>query len=315
MQPIISVIIPVYKAEKYLHRCLNSVLTQTFRDIEILLINDGSPDKSGEICEEYAARDSRVKVFHKENGGVSSARNLGIKKAVGEWITFVDADDWLEPNVLSIVEDISVNSTSDFIQYGYQRVRNSVVITEKYLPKQPIHISSDIYNNANYYHCAICGYFIKNRTIRENAIQFPINIKYGEDQAFILKVLLLSNSCYVSNLYGYNYFDNPSSAMNASWGIIRAKNSLDCIEDVVYFAQNRGLKLPKLHKYILTKFAQSYIWQAIKCVNCSQDFRKVRNIYDNFIKAIEGKGLSLRKYNNFFVFFVLLLMYKVGLKK
>ena len=91
----ISIIIPVYKAEKYINRCVDSILAQTFTDWELLLINDGSPDNSSSICDLYAARDSRIKVFHKENGGVSSARNLGLEKATGEWITFVDSDDWI----------------------------------------------------------------------------------------------------------------------------------------------------------------------------------------------------------------------------
>ena len=93
--PKISVIIPVYNAESTLRRCVDSVLAQTFTDFECLLINDGSKDKSGEICDEYAIRDSRIKVFHKENGGVSSARNVGLDNATGEWIAFVDSDDWV----------------------------------------------------------------------------------------------------------------------------------------------------------------------------------------------------------------------------
>ena len=93
--PKISVIIPVYNAESTLRRCVDSFLAQTFTDFECLLINDGSKDRSGEICDEYVARDSRVKVFHKENGGVSSARNVGLDNATGEWIAFVDSDDWV----------------------------------------------------------------------------------------------------------------------------------------------------------------------------------------------------------------------------
>ena len=92
--PAISVIVPGYNAETTICHCVDSVLSQTFTDFECLLINDGSKDKSGEICEEYTAGDSRIRVFHKENGGVSSARNLGLDNATGEWIAFVDSDDW-----------------------------------------------------------------------------------------------------------------------------------------------------------------------------------------------------------------------------
>ena len=100
--PKISVIIPVYNAEKTLHRCIDSILAQTFSDFEVLLIDDGSKDKSGEICDEYARKDSRIKVCHKENGGVSSARNTGLSKAMGEYVIHCDADDFIEPEMLDL---------------------------------------------------------------------------------------------------------------------------------------------------------------------------------------------------------------------
>lgn len=95
MNPIISIIVPVYNGDKYLSRCVDSILNQTFQDWELLLVDDGSTDKSGEICDEYAIKDKRIKAFHKKNGGVSSARNYGIKHIEGEWIMFCDADDEL----------------------------------------------------------------------------------------------------------------------------------------------------------------------------------------------------------------------------
>ena len=94
--PVISVIGPVYNVEPYLAQCINSILSQSFEDFEVLLVDDGSKDKSGAICDEYARKDSGVRVFHKENGGVSSARNLGLDNVRGEWIAFVDSDDWVD---------------------------------------------------------------------------------------------------------------------------------------------------------------------------------------------------------------------------
>lgn len=102
MDPKVSVIVPVYNVEKYLHRCIDSILTQTFTDFEVLLINDGSKDRSGEICDEYAKKDSRVKVFHKENGGVSSARNVGLDNARGDLICFCDSDDFVTKDWLAL---------------------------------------------------------------------------------------------------------------------------------------------------------------------------------------------------------------------
>ena len=103
--PKISVIVPVYNVERYLRRCIDSILAQTFTDFELLLIDDGSKDSSGEICDEYAAKDSRIIVFHKENGGVSSARNVGLDNVRGEWVAFVDADDKISDGYFHICEE------------------------------------------------------------------------------------------------------------------------------------------------------------------------------------------------------------------
>ena len=98
--PQISIVVPVYNVEKYLERCIDSILAQTFTDFELLLINDGSKDSSGLICDKYAEKDSRIRVFHKENEGVSRARNLGISNARGRWLCFIDSDDWVDKEYL-----------------------------------------------------------------------------------------------------------------------------------------------------------------------------------------------------------------------
>ena len=100
---MISIIVPVYKVEPYLRQCVDSILGQTYRDIEVLLIDDGSPDRCGEICDEYAEKDDRVRVFHTENRGLSAARNLGLREARGEYIGFVDSDDWIEPDMYEVL--------------------------------------------------------------------------------------------------------------------------------------------------------------------------------------------------------------------
>ena len=100
IRPKVTIIVPVYNVEKYLTCCIGSILSQSFKDFELLLIDDGSSDLSGEICDDYVEKDARIRVFHKENGGVSSARNLGLENAQGEWICFIDSDDWVEVDFL-----------------------------------------------------------------------------------------------------------------------------------------------------------------------------------------------------------------------
>ena len=121
--PKISIIVPVFNVEQYLPRCIDSILNQSFRNFELLLIDDGSSDNSGNICDRYAKNDFRIKVFHKKNGGVSSARNVGIDNAIGDWIFFSDADDELFPNGLSILY-ASIGHNVDLVMAGYERYSN-----------------------------------------------------------------------------------------------------------------------------------------------------------------------------------------------
>ena len=118
--PKISVIVPIYKSENYLHCCLDSILAQSYNEFELLLIDDGSPDNCGKICDEYAEKDSRVRVFHVENGGPSRARNIGLDKAHGDWVIFVDADDWLEQGFMAKL-DIGDNNLPDIVFWGFNR--------------------------------------------------------------------------------------------------------------------------------------------------------------------------------------------------
>lgn len=128
---MISIIVPVYNIEKYLQRCIESILAQKFVDFELLLIDDGSKDKSGDICDNFALKDKRIKVFHKENGGVSSARNLGIAKAQGEWITFIDSDDWVSEDYLS-----SFSTDCDLCVQGYYCGENAIRYDEIFIDPQ-----------------------------------------------------------------------------------------------------------------------------------------------------------------------------------
>lgn len=117
-QPLISVIVPIYKAEKYLSVCVESILKQTYRNLEIILVDDASPDMCPQICDEYAANDDRIIVIHKDNGGVAEARNAGLRAARGELIGFVDADDWLAPEMYAILYDNMLKEDADISAGG-----------------------------------------------------------------------------------------------------------------------------------------------------------------------------------------------------
>ena len=127
----LSVIVPVYNVEKYIRKCIESILSQTFTDFELILVNDGSKDNSGLICDEYAKKDSRILVIHRENGGLSAARNTGIKYANGNYITFVDSDDYIAPEMYETLINVSKSSGADMVKCGYYEFIDDVVTAKK----------------------------------------------------------------------------------------------------------------------------------------------------------------------------------------
>lgn len=205
----ISVIVPVYNAEKYLHRCVDSILSQTFTDFELLLINDGSKDGSGAICDEYALKDSRVRVFHKKNGGVSSARNLGLVKAKGEWITFCDSDDFVYSCWL---ENYNIRG------YGanYDIVCQALEIDRPESSTDGITTDSIEFCGCvnefidKLYKMDYLGYttnkIFRSSIINNNSLMFNVDLTYKEDELFVLQYLQRCKYCLFVNKIGYFYF-------------------------------------------------------------------------------------------------------------
>ena len=204
---MISVIIPVYNVEKYLDQCIKSVIDQSYTNFECILINDGSTDYSGEICEHWATQDKRIKVIHQKNQGVSEARNKGIEISQGEYIVFIDSDDWVEINYLN---DLMVDDSSDYVVSGL--INEHYNKTEIICPteKQIISISAEDINNF----AAIFDSFLlfgpvvkryKRSIINQNNIRFNTNISYGEDLIFNFEYLNYCNLINVINIANYHY--------------------------------------------------------------------------------------------------------------
>lgn len=220
MTPQISVIVPVYNVEKYLPRCIDSILSQTFTDFELLLIDDGSPDNSGKICDEYAIKDCRVKVIHKQNGGVSSARNVGIENATGEWVFFSDADDILVPNAFYILTS-RINSEVAYVMAGYKRCdENHNIEYEVKTRDEHIISSSDavtqMFRPTDYvYQGYLWNKLFKLSVIKENNLKFAVDIYFNEDRLFnILYLLKIGNQkCIYTTEPVYHYVVRSSSAM------------------------------------------------------------------------------------------------------
>ena len=195
----LSIIIPVYNSEDYLPRCIESVLSQSFSDFEVLLVDDGSQDSCRVICDEYAAKDNRIRVFYKNNGGVSSARNLGLDHACGEWIYFVDSDDEILPNGLQTLVDC-ISDDVDVVMGGFVEedecgnvlsVDKRVVLS---LTKKQSIVS--LYGgNGSYYH--YCGYLwmrlLRRSVIQRLDLRFDTSIAIKEDTLFLMQYICRSN--------------------------------------------------------------------------------------------------------------------------
>lgn len=212
--PKISVIVPVYNTEQYLPRCIDSILAQTFTDFELLLIDDGSKDGSGKICDEYAAKDLRVRVFHKENGGVSSARNIGLDNAKGGWISFVDSDDWISTEYLENLFN-AVDNTVDLV-VAYAHLVDYQEPDKFEFPDYLIDINNiDILFSkfAFSWRTAPWSKLFRNRIIQLNSLQFKEGMHIGEDAHFIYRYILHCNR-NIKNInkkdYHY-YYDNIAS--------------------------------------------------------------------------------------------------------
>lgn len=186
--PLISIIVPIYNAENYLHRCVDSILSQTLLDIEILLINDGSSDRSANICNEYARIDNRIRVFHNNNQGVSRTRQFGINHALGEYTIHVDSDDWVEPNMLEILYNEAIMHRADIVICDFYIDLKKYTRIVKQEPSSLHHydVLRDLFN---YLHGSLCNKLIKRSCYTEYSILFPMDMSLCEDLYVICSIL------------------------------------------------------------------------------------------------------------------------------
>lgn len=218
----ISVIVPVYNTEQYLPRCLDSILSQSFTDFELLLVDDGSTDGSGAICDTYAEKDSRVRVFHKENGGVSSARNVGLTHAQGDWLYFVDSDDELLPDgLLTLVN--CIGNDVDVVMGGYEKYDVNGHVVEIVGKTGEIIVLKKKESITSLYHGHALDYYylgwmwirmFRNSIIKCERISFDTRLRIKEDTLFTMQYLCRSNGVTrFVNKPVYKYFMRNGSAM------------------------------------------------------------------------------------------------------
>ena len=227
----VSIIVPVYNAESYLHNCVDSILAQTHNCFELLLVDDGSKDNSGTICDEYAAKDSRVRAFHKKNGGASSARNYGLDKAIGEFICFIDADDWVDCNY---IESLLPMDDEELVVCSIAYEGNN---------NWNLTIWDGIYNHDNWAesltflieHMAICSpccKIMRRDIIEQNKIRFDTKVSAGEDMLFVCDYISTGIKCMRTismPLYHY-YVADTASLSHRTVDFSTTEYVLDCIK-------------------------------------------------------------------------------------
>ena len=217
--PSVSIIVPVYNAEKTIERCVSSILNQTYKDFELLLLDDGSTDDSGRICDEYAKRDTRVRVCHKASSGVSDTRNQGIDMAEGEYLQFVDSDDWIIPEATGFFLRAATEHGCDMVIGDFYRVIGERVAQKGTIEKDGILDRKDYAANmmrkpADFYYGVLWNKFYKSSIIKEHQIKMDIAVSWCEDFIFNMEYVRHIDTVYVLKVPMYYYVKTKDSLVS-----------------------------------------------------------------------------------------------------
>ena len=267
--PFFSIIVPIYKTEKYIHQCVESILSQSFTNFEVILVDDGSPDLCPQICDNYVCKDSRIKVVHKENGGLVSARKAGLAQSVGEYIINVDSDDYIAVNHLDNIYNIINKHHSQVVMFGFNQFdENTIIPVKTLLPegiydggkleiiKENIILGKDL--STVIYNCVWSMAIKKDIYIKyQNAV--PNEIRRGEDLAVTAPLLANVETVYISDFCGYYYRNNPTSIMN-----VFKKDEMGRVKILISFLSGKlsEIYFERINAYLLLEYYR-YLSSAI----------------------------------------------------
>lgn len=221
--PLISIIVPVYKVEKYLRKCIDSILQQTLKDFELILVNDGSPDSCGSICDEYAKVDSRIRVIHKKNGGLSDARNSGIEIAQGRYLGFIDSDDYIENDMYEVLYNNIVSNNADIAVCGYYDCYKNTIIPRGNSGKISIKNTEESVEMLKKMLPVAWNKLYKREIFKD--IRYPYG-KFNEDTFIIIDILMNCKKMVYIDIPKYYYLKRKNSIMKNSFNV----KQLDIIE-------------------------------------------------------------------------------------
>lgn len=298
MEPLISVIVPVYNVEKYLKKGIESILTQTYQNLELILVDDGSLDHSGALCDKYVLKDSRVKVIHKINDGLSSARNAGLEIANGDYIGFVDSDDWIEKNMYEELYNLLVLHQADVAQCGFSLVNEKNTLTRS------IHFGNKHYQNQTeieeaFYIKGELSSVVWNKLYKKEVIEGLLfkNGKTSEDLFFICDALPRIQSLVSTDLPFYNYLQRKESIMGTEF----TEKKFDRLEASEYLLQSCLDRTPQYENWARLEVCKSCVFLYIDLMHSKNQYKKeykekiVFHFNQHFQKIKKGPELKQAK--------------------
>ena len=239
--PKASVIVPVYKVEEYLEKCVQSILAQTERDFELILVDDGSPDRCGALCDSLAQTDSRIRVIHQENQGLGSARNTGIREARGDWLLLVDSDDWIEPKILEKAMEAGLREEADLVMFAFRTVDEQGRELGVFREDMPKERGIGLQEHKEALLTAPCAW---NKLYRRSFFQgtglaYPPRVWY-EDLRTTPKLMAKAGRMVFLDEVGYNYLQRQGSIMKSA-NLERNREILDAFDDLLPWFRKEGL--------------------------------------------------------------------------
>lgn len=311
---MISIIIPVYNCQKYLSRCIDSILSQAISNYEIILVDDGSSDESGQICDNYAELNDNIKVIHIENGGVSIARNTGISFSKGEWLWFVDADDWIQENSLNVLNDILSQSNAQLLYWNIFVDRGAAISEESNIPKISVVDTNSFIITRN--PSMVFQFLFNKEIINQNLLSFTPGVKCGEDVEFIVKYLSNVKSIITINGRLYHYFIHPTSVMRNNPNYLNmSKDILGVVKRCIEYWAGNGA-IPSWADFVVNKRVVTAIIYLTQAQRTTSDINEWKEDAIRILKQARMTGIKYKPSLKIAVLFLkmtlLLLKLKIG---
>ena len=289
---MISIIVPVYNSEKYLDRCIQSILGQTHKDLELLLVDDGSTDSSGSICDRYAMEDARVRVFHKANGGASTARNLGLDEAQGDWIAFVDSDDWIDAEMYEEMLSAALRHSVDAVYCDMVMEDTDASKRLYYDNRYSDHqLMYDCLAPINVVYLSMCNKLMSRKVFDKHHIRAVVGANMWEDVELAVRVRYFMSSSHIINK-GYYHYD-VSNAMSTTHNrmVARFEGQVQRVQQIEAFFRAQG----EWHRYrhfvsLLKLHTKSDLWRRDK-LKWAETFNEVKWSLHKFTHVHTKKDL------------------------